>query len=202
MNKRKVLNIIIFLIVLITWLRMVFAPSDVLLTARGLASLKYFTVLSNLFEGIACVIWLFNGNEKIKYAAAVSVTLTLIVVLTFLGPLYGYVAMFIGVSFWMHLIVPVAALLEVIFRSKASFDLKDNLLACLPMGIYGIYYIGNNIINGIGEWPFTNDWYGFLTWGYPIGIMFYTIILFVVFLIGFAIRKIKERHIMAVKKMN
>ena len=168
MNKRKVLNIIIFLIVLITWLRMVFAPSDVLLTARGLASLKYFTVLS-------------------------TVTLTLIVVLTFLGLLYGYVAMFIGVSFWMHLIVPVAALLEVIFWSKASFDLKDNLLACLPMGIYGIYYIGNNIINGIGEWPFTNDWYGFLTWGYPIGIMFYTIILFVVFLIGFAIRKIKER---------
>ena len=95
MNKRKVLNIIIFLIVLITWLRMVFAPSDELLTARGLSSLKYFTVLSNLFEGIACVIWLFNGNEKIKYAAAVSVTLTLIVVLTFLGPLYGYVAMFI-----------------------------------------------------------------------------------------------------------
>ena len=193
MNKRKVLNIIIFLIVLITWLRMVFAPSDVLLTARGLASLKYFTVLSNLFEGIACVIWLLNGNEKIKYSAAVSVTLTLIVVLTFLGLLYGYVAMFVGVSFWMHLIVPVAALLEVIFWSKASFDLKDNLLACLPMGIYGIYYIGNNIINGIGEWPFTNDWYGFLTWGYPIGIMFYTIILFVVFLIGFAIRKIKER---------
>lgn len=69
MNKRKVLNIIIFLIVLITWLRMVFAPSDVLLTVKGLASLKYFTVLSNLFEGIACVIWLFNGNEKIKYAA-------------------------------------------------------------------------------------------------------------------------------------
>ena len=193
MNKRKILNIVIFIIVLTTWLRMVFYASGIALTAGGLRSLRYFTVLSNLFEGIACLIWLYNKDEKIKYAAAVSVTLTMVVVLTFLGPLYGYIPMFSGVSFWMHLIVPLAALLEVIFWNKEKFTLKDNLLACIPMGIYGVYYIGNNIVNGIGQWPNSNDWYGFLTWGYPIGIMFYIVILLVVFLIGLAIRKIKDK---------
>ena len=193
MNKRKILNIVIFIIVLTTWLRMVFYASGIALTAGGLRSLRYFTVLSNLFEGIACLIWLYNKDEKIKYAAAVSVTLTMVVVLTFLGPLYGYIPMFSGVSFWMHLIVPLAALLEVIFWNKEKFTLKDNLLACIPMGIYGVYYIGNNIVNGIGQWPNSNDWYGFLTWGYPIGVMFYIVILLVVFLIGLAIRKIKDK---------
>ena len=193
MNKRKVFNIVIFLIVMINWLRMVFIRSDVALTAGGLSSLKYFTVLSNLYEGLACLVWLYNSDEKIKYSAAVSVTLTMVVVLTFLGPLYGYPAMFYGVSFWMHLIVPLTALLEVLFWSRAMFTLRDNFLACIPLGIYGIFYIGNNAINGIGIWPYTNDWYGFLTWGYPIGIMFYLVILLAVFLIGFLIRKFKDR---------
>ena len=193
MNKRKILNIALIIIVLVTWLRMVFVFSGTALTAMGFSSLKYFTVLSNLFEGIACLIWLFNGNEKIKYAAAVSVTLTMIVVLTFLGPLFGYIAMFTGVSFWMHLVVPLAALLEVLFWNKENFTLKDNLLASVPMGLYGVYYMGNNIINGIGQWPHYNDWYGFLSWGYPIGFLFYAVILLGTFLIGFVIRKIKSR---------
>ncbi|MBQ1304536.1 MAG: hypothetical protein IIY51_06540, partial [Erysipelotrichaceae bacterium] len=89
MNKRKLLNIIIFIIVMVNWLKMVFVFTDTALTSIGLSSLKYFTVLSNLLEAAACVVWLINGNEKIKYIAAVSVTLTMVVVLTFLGPLFG-----------------------------------------------------------------------------------------------------------------
>lgn len=193
MNKRKLFNTVLFVIVLVNWLRMVFVVTDTALTTMGLGSLKYFTVLSNLFEGLACLIWLYNGNERIKYAAAVSVTLTFVVVITFLGPLFGYLAMFRGVSFWMHLIVPIGALLEVLFWNKEKFTKKDNLLAVLPMGLYGLYYMANNIINGIGQWPKTNDWYGFLRWGYPIGFMFYFVILLVTFLIGLAIRKGKDR---------
>ncbi len=193
MKKRKIFNIVLFIIVLVNWLRMVFVFSGTALTTKGLGSLKYFTVLSNLFEGIACLIWLYSGNERIKYAAAVSVTLTFVVVITFLGPLFGYLAMFRGVSFWMHLIVPIGALLEILFWNRETFNKKDNLLAVLPMGLYGLYYMANNIINGIGQWPKTNDWYGFLRWGYPIGFMFYFVILLVTFLIGLAIRKIKDR---------
>ena len=194
MNKRKLLNIIIFIIVMVNWLKMVFVFTDTALTSIGLSSLKYFTVLSNLLEAAACVVWLINGNEKIKYIAAVSVTLTMVVVLTFLGPLFGYIPMFTGVSFWMHLIVPVAALLEVLFWSKEIFSKKDNLIACIPLGLYGVFYIGNNLINGRGQWPHTNDWYAFLTWGYPIGFLLFAAIVAVVYLIGLFIRIVRERH--------
>ena len=194
MNKRKLLNIIIFIIVMVNWLKMVFIFTDTALTSIGLSSLKYFTVLSNLLEAAACVVWLINGNEKIKYIAAVSVTLTMVVVLTFLGPLFGYIPMFTGVSFWMHLIVPVAALLEVLFWSKEIFSKKDNLIACIPLGLYGVFYIGNNLINGRGQWPHTNDWYAFLTWGYPIGFLLFAAIVAVVYLIGLFIRIVRERH--------
>lgn len=194
MNKRKLLNIIIFIIVMVNWLKMVFVFTDTALTSIGLSSLKYFTVLSNLLEAAACVVWLINGNEKIKYIAAVSVTLTMVVVLTFLGPLFGYIPMFTGVSFWMHLVVPVAALLEVLFWSNEKFSKKDNLIACIPLGLYGVFYIGNNLINGRGQWPHTNDWYAFLTWGYLIGFLIFAAIVAVVYLIGLFIRKIRERH--------
>ncbi|MBQ1300566.1 MAG: hypothetical protein IIY25_05615 [Erysipelotrichaceae bacterium] len=194
MNKRKLLNIIIFIIVMVNWLKMVFVFTDTALTSIGLSSLKYFTVLSNLLEAAACVVWLINGNEKIKYIAAVSVTLTMVVVLTFLGPLFGYIPMFTGVSFWMHLIVPVTALLEVLFWSKEKFSKKDNLIACIPLGLYGVFYIGNNLINGRGQWPHTNDWYAFLTWGYPIGFLLFAAIVAVVYLIGLFIRIVRERH--------
>ena len=194
MNKRKLLNIIIFIIVMVNWLKMVFLFTYTALTSIGLSSLKYFTVLSNLLEAAACVVWLINGNEKIKYIAAVSVTLTMVVVLTFLGPLFGYIPMFTGVSFWMHLIVPVAALLEVLFWSKEIFSKKDNLIACIPLGLYGMFYIGNNLINGRGQWPHTNDWYAFLTWGNPIGFLLFAAIVAVAYLIGLFIRKVRERH--------
>lgn len=120
MNRSKIFNIIIFIIVMLNWFRMVFGRGDLALTSRGLRSLKYFTVLSNLLEAAACLIWLYNGNEKVKYTAAVSVTLTFLVVVFFLVWLYGYTLMFSGVSFWMHLIVPVAAFLEILFRIKRS----------------------------------------------------------------------------------
>ena len=179
---------------MVNWLKMVFVFTDTALTSIGLSSLKYFTVLSNLLEAAACVVWLINGNEKIKYIAAVSVTLTMVVVLTFLGPLFGYIPMFTGVSFWMHLIVPVAALLEVLFWSKEKFSKKDNFIACIPLGLYGVFYIGNNLINGRGQWPHTNDWYAFLTWGYPIGFLLFAVIVAVAYLIGLFIRKVRERH--------
>ena len=43
-----------------------------LLTDRGLRSLRYFTVLSNLFEGIACIIWIVTaisaaGTTGLRY---------------------------------------------------------------------------------------------------------------------------------------
>lgn len=192
MKKRVVFNIVIFIIVLISWLRMVFGYTNSEFMARGLASLKYFTILSNLFEAIACIIWIYNRNEKIKYIAAVSVALTMMVTLLYLGPLFGYALMFAGVNFWLHLFVPLLSLLEVLLWNNEKFTKKDNLLVCLPLIIYGLFYLGNNLINGKGNWPHTNDWYGFLMWGYPVGIIIFILLILFVYFIGFLIRKIKD----------
>ena len=201
MNKnsiRKYINIFLVIAVLGSWIA-IFVSASGTLMHNGINSLKYFTVLSNLFEGLASVVWLIssrnNGKasaraELLKYIAAAAVGLTCVVVLTFLGPLYGYPEMFAGPSLYMHLLTPVIAIAEIIFLSDFTYTRKDNRLVMLSPIVYGVFYLGNNLINGIGEWPDTNDWYFFLAWGYPVGVLIFVVICAVTWLLGLAMRKL------------
>ena len=198
MRIRTIINIILIVAVLGSWIAL-FVSSSGTLMHNGINSLKYFTVLSNLLEGAASAAWLVssrrNGKassraEQLKYVAAAAVGLTCVVVLTFLGPLYGYPEMFAGPSLYMHLLTPVIAIAEIIFLSDFTYTRKDNRLVMLSPIVYGVFYLGNNLINGIGEWPDTNDWYLFLTWGYPVGILIFTVICAVTWLLGLAMRKL------------
>lgn len=196
---RKIVNIFLVIAVACSWLS-IFVSASGALMKNGINSLKYFTVLSNLFEGAASIVWLVssgkNGGrasilaERLKYIAAAAVGLTCAVVLTFLGPLYGYPAMFAGGSLFMHLLTPLIAIAEIIFLSDVEFTRKDNRLVMLSPLIYGVFYLGNNLINGIGEWPDTNDWYLFLAWGYPVGILIFAVICVVTWLLGLMMRKL------------
>ena len=198
-NKlRKYVNIFLVIAVLGSWIA-IFVSASGTLMQNGLNSMKYFTVLSNLLEGFASAVWLVssrkNGKassraELLKYIAAAAVGLTCVVVLTFLGPLYGYPAMFKGGSLFMHLLTPLIAIAEIVFLSDVTYTRKDNRLVMLSPLVYGAFYLGNNVINGIGEWPDTNDWYLFLTWGYPVGILIFAVICVVIWLLGFAMRKL------------
>ena len=198
MRIRTIINIILVIMVLGSWIAL-FVSSSGTLMHNGINSLKYFTVLSNLLEGAASAAWLVssrrNGKasshaEQLKYVAAAAVGLTCVVVLTFLGPLYGYPEMFAGPSLYMHLLTPVLAIAEIIFLSDFTYTRKDNRLVMLSPIVYGVFYLGNNLINGIGEWPDTNDWYLFLTWGYPVGILIFIVICAVTWLLGLAMRKL------------
>ena len=201
MNKnsiRKYINIFLVIAVLGSWIA-IFVSASGTLMHNGINSLKYFTVLSNLFEGLASVVWLIssrnNGKasaraELLKYIAAAAVGLTCVVVLTFLGPLYGYPEMFAGPSLFMHLLTPVIAIAEIIFLSDFTYTRRENRLVMLSPIVYGVVYLGNNLINGIGEWPDTNDWYLFLTWGYPVGVLIFIVICAVTWLLGLAMRKL------------
>ena len=201
MNKnsiRKYINIFLVIAVLGSWIA-IFVSASGTLMHNGINSLKYFTVLSNLFEGLASVVWLIssrnNGKasaraELLKYIAAAAVGLTCVVVLTFLGPLYGYPEMFAGPSLFMHLLTPVIAIAEIIFLSDFTYTRRENRLVMLSPIVYGVFYLGNNLINGIGEWPDTNDWYFFLAWGYPVGVLIFVVICAVTWLLGLAMRKL------------
>ena len=175
------LNLLMAVIVLAAWGRMTFAiDASGALSASGLANLKYFTVLSNLLEALAALAmsaWLvgsIRGRARplprsmrlLNYAATTSVGLTFTVVVTFLGPLYGYASMFSGANLWFHLVVPVAAVFNFcVLDPSGPVPLRDAGIAVLPMLVYGVSYTANILINGVGAWPNTNDWYGFAAGG-------------------------------------
>ncbi len=188
-TARIILNAFLAVMILIQWVILATGIPDSSFMSGGLRTLKYFTVLSNLLEAAACIFWIITGNERIKYVAAVSVGLTFTVVMVFLGPLFGYLMMFTGPSLWMHGIVPLAAMTEMIMFNRETMTVRDNLRAVFPMFIYGIFYLGNIIINGIPG----NDWYGFMLWGYPGGAAALVIIICVTYGIGLVLRKLNEK---------
>lgn len=181
MKKRIsiLLNIFIAVFVPYAWLKMMLSAGG-LLSSSGWGAIKYFTVQSNLFMGatslLALVIMLTGKSvprwaARLKLIATTAVALTFLTVMVFLAPLYGYGNMLSGANLWFHLFIPVAAIIDYAFFLDAPrLKLCDTFLALIPELAYGAFYIGNIIINGKGDWPNTNDWYGFLNWGSYIGL--------------------------------
>ena len=149
------------------------------LTASGAENLKFFTVLSNEFCGIVAVLWVISYifSKKfptvLKLVAVSGTALTFIIIAAFLAPLYPDLDMYSGGNLYFHLIVPIISVVEFIMMKPSEdtekIPFKYAIISGIPALIYGCFYLGNILINGIGEWPDSNDWYGFLNWGYPAG---------------------------------
>ncbi len=198
---RLILNAFMLVIVLAAWLMMAITGNAGLLSGFGLKSLRYFTVLSNLFAGLCAGLWLKNRKsspqrvEGLKFVAGISVFLTFTVVVGFLAPLYGFAKMYTGANLWFHLLVPLMAVFELIFLSEERYSKKTLRMTMLPPLIYGIFYLANILINGIGAWPNSNDWYGFLNWGYPAGMLIFAFICLVSWLLGKLVSFLHDRLI-------
>lgn len=180
-----VLDILISVVFLYAWLKMIFAWGDNgTISASGLRNLKYFTVLSNLLMGVASALSVVYTIRKLRQntdipswltrlrlAGAAAVTLTLLVVLLFLWPVFHIPGLYSGANLWLHLLIPLMAIASFVLGATEPISLKESIVSMVPMLIYGAWYVANNIIYGTGEWPDTNDWYGFLTWGWGVGIL-------------------------------
>ena len=185
---RIALNLLIIIAVSVCFYFTYTGGGDALL-ATGISGLKYFTVLSNIFAALAAVFWIISHNtgklyraaEAVKFVSAVSVALTFTTVVVFLGPLYGYPKMFTGPNLWYHLIVPIAAMLEIILFQEHVPSLRLCALSVVSPLLYGTAYAVNILANGTGTPPTTNDWYGFVTWGIPIGLVIFIAICAVTF---------------------
>ena len=168
------LNAFIAVTVPYAWLKMMFSAGG-LLSSSGWGALKYFTVLSNLLMGLASLIYIAalvigKGVPRraavLKHTATTAVALTFMTVMAFLGPVFGYGTMFSGANLWFHLLVPIAAIVDyAFFFENPDSKFSDTFAAIIPMLAYSAFYLANILINGKGEWPDTNDWYGFLSWG-------------------------------------
>ncbi|MCR5799699.1 MAG: hypothetical protein K6G69_06435 [Lachnospiraceae bacterium] len=172
------------------------------LTTVGLANFKFFTVQSNYFCVIVAILWILTdkADEKkkklmitMKLMAASAVGLTFAIVAFFLGPLYGHILLYQDANLIFHLLLPLVAIAEFVFLDvEERIPLNKTLFAMIPSFLYGTVYLLNNLINGAGEWPDGNDWYGFLNWGLPIGIMIYLGVILVTWFIACILRAVNQ----------
>ena len=170
-----VLNAAIPTLALMTWLMLALGGGGNL-AHRGVESLKYFTVLSNLFSAIVCTIYLVVGTQSalgvpdwllaLKLASASSVMLTFLTVVLILAPVYGWKSMYSGGNFWLHLVLPLLAAIDCCLCAKlGQLSAWWTLAAMVPTLLYGVFYLRNILVHGAKENGVTYDFYQFLRWG-------------------------------------
>ena len=169
--------------------------SDAGLMVAGLENLKFFTVLSNIFCGIVAVVRLvcFLLRKRLpiifKMMSASAVGLTFLIIAAFLQPLYPDLNLYERGNLYFHLIVPLLAMAEfLIIRGKEKIPFKYAFYCAALSLAYGTFYLVNILINGVGTWPETNDWYGFLNWGFPVGIAIFAFVVLMDFGIACLLR--------------
>ena len=195
---RNIVNAVLAIVVFVVWILSFFFWRDGALGGDGWSDLKYFTVESNLLVGVVAVIYLalrlVKGGELpkwlsvLKYLSTAAVFVTFTVVVVFLGPMYGYGRMYYGSNLFFHLLIPLAAILEYVFFGE-ELSFRESFFAVAPPVLYGIGYLTNCIVNGVGSWETVkNDWYQFLEWGYGVGIVIFIVIAALAWGLGLAIR--------------
>ena len=126
---KYVLEILVVLTTIGSWMRMYLTGGGSLLSSRGLMSLKYYTTLSNIFAGIAAVIMIVvlartkSGKVPVwaavtKFASVVTVSVTFLVTLFFLAPTMGIGGLYKGELMFMHAVGPVLTVVSF-FRPRS-----------------------------------------------------------------------------------
>ena len=199
-----ILNLIIVIFTVIGIILMLTSEAEEgALQSSGIENFKFYTVLTNVFCGIVASVFLVvkilkKDTEKIrvlKLAAVVGVAITFAVVAFMFGPLYGFLQFYKRGNLFFHLLLPVTAMIEFIFIRRKKIPFKFTVFAAIPTLLYGIGYLLNILINGIGgPWPDTNDFYGFLNWGWPAGICIFTGIPLTAFAVACLFRLISNKR--------
>ena len=205
-NRSKtelILNLIIVILTVIGVILMLTGkPEDGALHASGVENFKFYTVLTNVFCGVIALvdlIFILIGKDTgkirvLKLSAVCGVAITFAVVAFMFGPLYGYPQFYRGGNLYFHLLLPLTAMVEFIVVKRPYMPFKYTVFASVPTFLYGVGYMTNILINGIGgEWPNTNDFYAFLSWGWPVGIMIFAVITLTAFGVACIFRVISNK---------
>lgn len=194
-----IINALIFILVLIGWILMLVGYGEGQLASLGLGSLRYFTVLSNLYMGLIALILAIYGllslikkksllpswTMALALSGTSSVSITFLVVVFFLAPLSAtqggsYFDMFQGPNLILHLFAPILSIVNyLIFLHQTPLKRGFAFISVLPVLAYGIFYIANfyaHWTDSLGNY----DWYSFLGDGAPWRV----ILLIVLFIIG------------------
>ena len=178
-------------------------PEEGALQSTGIENFKFYTVLSNVFCGIIALIYLVlvllkKNTDKLavlKLAAVCGVAITFAVVAFMFGPLYGFPQFYKRGNLFFHLLEPATAMAEFVLVRRQKMPFKFTVFAAIPTLLYGIGYMLNILINGIGgPWPYTNDFYAFLSWGWPVGIGIFAAITLTAFGVACLFRAISNKR--------
>ena len=132
------------------------------------ALFRYFTVLSNILCAVSSfmvAVFRITGilPEAIllfKYAGTAAVTVTMMTVLLFLGPIvYDYKSLLSGGDLWLHLICPLLAIVTYLIWDKTDVPFWTVLFGVLPVLLYGILYLYRVVL--VPEEKRWEDFYGF-----------------------------------------
>lgn len=181
-----------------SWLHMLLGfDSDKTLSTRGIGSLKYYTVLSNLFSGfvsalcvLACLTlpilpaWIL----VLKVAAAATVMVTFLTVVVLLGPTLGWEGMYAGGNFWMHGALPLFAALDcACLAPMGSLTVWETLWAMVPTALYAVFYVRMVWKGTTQDERRRADFYGFLRWGEDKMYVVAAVMIFITWMIALAL---------------
>ncbi len=186
MQKKSVLilDIAIVIFVLFALILMMTAKTDGSLSARGWSAFKYYTVQSNVFCAISSLVMIIfkltvKNSEMpdwlyvFQLTGTTVVTVTFLVVVGFLGPVYGFQHMYLRANLFFHLIVPVIGMIKMLLlKPKRYYPFSATLWGILPTFLYGAVYAVINAVGWTGKSNPQTDIYGFLFWGWGIGVVF------------------------------
>ena len=186
--------------------------NDVVLESTKIGMFKFFTVDSNIFMGIAALIFsileikLLKGNiDKIpksayimKYMATSSVTLTCFIVFVYLGPITsgGVLVLLKNSNLFFHLIIPVLSIINYIFFEKTNLSFKTTIYGIIPTILYGIFYLINILIHmENGSVSTKYDWYWFVQNGVWTSFIVMPIILLISYIISIILWKCNKKNL-------
>ena len=140
----------------------------------GIASLRYYTVLSNILCAVICLVYIIKmlGNNNIdnfivskwmktlRLVVVICLLVTFIVVITVLiptngiGSLRGY--LFERANLFHHLLCPLMmAVTYLVFEKNIKLGRKEELFAVVPTVLYALVTIILNVIRVMeGPYPF------------------------------------------------
>ena len=216
MNKYKIsliFNIIIFVMVLEASIMMFtgfrFMSGKIILESSKLGMFKFFTIDSNLFIGIISLLFtvydirLLMGsiNQIPKYVyvlklmATTGVTLTFLVVFTYLGPLVDNIyLMILNSNLFFHLLVPLLSMITfVLFERTNKISFKYSFYGLIPIIMYGLFYLINILIHmkdGIVSPVY--DFYYFVQNGVWMAIIVIPVMLIISYAISFGLWRLNR----------
>lgn len=207
-----ILNIIIVILtifasfLMFTGIKITHGAEPILETTK-IGMFKFFTVDSNIFMGIIALIYaikeitnkeITKTMYKLKLMATTAVSLTFIIVFTYLGPISkdGIISLLQNSNIFFHLVIPVLSIITfTLFERTNKLKLKDSLYGIIPTIIYAVLYLINILIHmENGKVSPVYDWYWFVQNGVKTAIIVAPMIIIISYIISLILWKLNRKE--------